>query len=928
MVKAYLRYEWQNSIGVICSRDSNVELDSTGKLAFSGCIEAVGVWNLRQGLQTRSLKTLKSVDRVTRLCISSSEPSICAVGYSDGSVRIWNHEQQVVIQTFQGHKSAVSCLAYNQSGHLLASGSNDTDIVLWDVVAESGMARLTGHVDMVTAVVFWTSSGSGGTGTCDRLISSSKDRFVRIWSVEHQLCLQVITEHKVEVWSLALNSSGNRLITGSSDHFLRLWALTPDSRNGTEETLATFMGGVPRTHSQGSTLALQFVTPKGCNSELLMCLSASKTFEVFHCYNSSDAKRRQKRREKRAMIKKRKKNQDGTDEPNADEQHDEGDQVTLADGKLLQGIHAADELAEQEPHRCGAKAVSFAWCEQTSTILIGLSNNVMESVQVKLPGEEDRSAFSGQCLSIDTPGHRTGIRTVAISHDDSLLMSTSAEAVKIWNTVTGNCIRTLSSGYGLAGFFLAGNDHVLIGTKEGHLELYDLRVVERVEDLCPHLGPIYGMAEAPDHKGFVTCSADKFVRCFELDFLKGTSESVACKEITERATEMPDECLAVAFCPNGKWLAVALLNHNIQLLFADTFKFYLSLYGHRLPVMALDITSDSQMIASGSADKNVKLWSTQFGNCHRSLRAHDDSVMQVKFMPSTHYLASAGRDRELKLWDCDSYELISVLHGHSMEIVAMAMSRDAAFIITAGSDKQMRFWRRGSEQMFISEEREKEMEEQFEQEVTREDLSTPGATQVLAARPSRRTIESVRSTERLMEIIDDALAQVTVTTSTSGKHPCIRVVQYVNTLVASNIYEVLLALPFRHALDLLQFIHQFFTAVESSSIDDASQHSHARVLSSAVILETPCQAALILTYVHHRELASTTRARGLLLDLRRVMRKLLRSEKDRIGLSMAGFAHMQRSLKRTSGSALAGPAEMAGSNGASPAAKKSRKKHM
>lgn len=35
-------------------------------------------------------------------------------------------------------------------------------------------------------------------------------------------------------------------------------------------------------------------------------------------------------------------------------------------------------------------------------------------------------------------------------------------------------------------------------------------------------------------------------------------------------------------------------------------KFYLSLYGHRLPVMTLDVSDDSQLIASGSADKNVR----------------------------------------------------------------------------------------------------------------------------------------------------------------------------------------------------------------------------------------------------------------------------------------------------------------------------------
>eukprot|EP00971_Amphidinium_carterae_P211873 4204527-Amphidinium_carterae.1 len=40
-------------------------------------------------------------------------------------------------------------------------------------------------------------------------------------------------------------------------------------------------------------------------------------------------------------------------------------------------------------------------------------------------------------------------------------------------------VRTMASGYGLCGFFLAGNEHVLVGTKEGCLELYDLRVAEQ-----------------------------------------------------------------------------------------------------------------------------------------------------------------------------------------------------------------------------------------------------------------------------------------------------------------------------------------------------------------------------------------------------------------------------------------------------------------
>ena len=36
------------------------------------------------------------------------------------------------------------------------------------------------------------------------------------------------------------------------------------------------------------------------------------------------------------------------------------------------------------------------------------------------------------------------------------------------------------------------------------------------------------------------------------------------------------------------------------------------------------------MQASGSADKNIKIWGLDFGDCHKSIFAHQDSVMQVR----------------------------------------------------------------------------------------------------------------------------------------------------------------------------------------------------------------------------------------------------------------------------------------------------------
>merc|ERR1711920_855286 len=107
------------------------------------------------------------------------------------------------------------------------------------------------------------------------------------------------------------------------------------------------------------------------------------------------------------------------------------------------------------------------------------------------------------------------------------------------------------------------------------------------------------------------------------------------------------------------------------------------------------------------------------------------------------------------------------------------------------------------------------------------------------------------TTERLMEILDEAKAEATGDAPPlSGQQPCVRVVRYVNTLTAANIYEVLLCLPFSHALILLQFLLQFFKAVSALSAADDAQAGKSQSLSAVATLETPCQAALITAYVH------------------------------------------------------------------------------
>ena len=107
-----------------------------------------------------------------------------------------------------------------------------------------------------------------------------------------------------------------------------------------------------------------------------------------------------------------------------------------------------------------------------------------------------------------------------------------------------------------------------------------------------------------------------------------------------------------------------------------------------------------------------EVWSPIFGHCEKSLRAHDETVTGVAFLPGTHMVVSCGKDRQVKVWDLDRYELVSGFP--TAEVCAgVAAGSDGAFFFVAG-EKGLRKWVRTTEQLFVEEERERELEEKDE----------------------------------------------------------------------------------------------------------------------------------------------------------------------------------------------------------------------
>ena len=109
-------------------------------------------------------------------------------------------------------------------------------------------------------------------------------------------------------------------------------------------------------------------------------------------------------------------------------------------------------------------------------------------------------------------------------------------------------------------------------------------------------------------------------------------------------------------------------------------------------MLSLDVSSDNTLLVSGSADKNLRIWGMDFGNCHRYLFAHDSAIMVVKFVQETHYIFSGSRDKTIKYWDGDTYELIMVFEQNTGEIWDLVVSSLGDFLISSSNDKSLKKW--------------------------------------------------------------------------------------------------------------------------------------------------------------------------------------------------------------------------------------------
>lgn len=628
--------------------------------------------------------------------------------YADGSIRIWSKKTGKVDLVFNGHKNSVTALAFDASGTRLASAARDNDIVIWDLVSEMGLYRLHGHSNAVSGLAFTENSLA--------LVSVSKDTLVKVWDLATQHCVETNVLHHAEITSLVVDQNGKRMFTMGTDNKLRIFSIT-------EAQVAVKMGLEGDNENTGEILTLletihrsssERVIHSTASKRYLAVVGADKSFELWKILYEEEHAR-------------------------------------------LAGKKNQSWLKPIRYTRLPNKARSLEFCpgwkiKQTETVkfLAGFMDNQMGEMIVPLEKTSDIT-FT---VALDSMGHRTECKKIAFDHDSVLFATTGKQEVKVWNSQSGKLVRSIEIDDPTCLVFIPNGNSLAIGDDKGGMHLADLITGELVDSIKAHEGPIRVLTLRPDSKGLMSGGVDRNVKVWEFKASKASPIGKKLKMI--KSLQMNDEIVVLKYSPDLRYIAVATMDMTIKVFFEDTLRFYLSLYGHKLPVTGVDISADSKLLISCSADKNIKVWSLEFGECRKSIYGHQDVITGISFVAGTRQFITCSKDKTIKYWDVEKYQELQKLTGHQGEIWDMALSKDGGAIATVSRDRSIRVWRQGEEMLFPEEEKELELENQFEKALIEENPYEHEENHAETGKASTRTVASMKAGERIVECIEAA----------------------------------------------------------------------------------------------------------------------------------------------------------------------------
>ncbi|KAJ3200296.1 Notchless protein 1 [Entophlyctis luteolus] len=169
---------------------------------------------------TRCSSSLNGHTEAVLIVCFSPDGSMLATGSGDTTIRIWDLNTETPKFTLQGHTNWVQMLAWSPDAKMLASGSMDKTVRLWDPKTGKALGdALKSHSQLITGISW---EPMHRNAQCSRFATSSKDSSIKVWNALTRQVLFTMTSHTAPATCVKWGGAGF-IYSASRDKTVRVW---------------------------------------------------------------------------------------------------------------------------------------------------------------------------------------------------------------------------------------------------------------------------------------------------------------------------------------------------------------------------------------------------------------------------------------------------------------------------------------------------------------------------------------------------------------------------------------------------------------------------------------------------------------------------------------------------------------------------------
>ncbi|XP_008315030.1 pleiotropic regulator 1 [Cynoglossus semilaevis] len=149
---------------------------------------------------------------------------------------------------------------------------------------------------------------------------------------------------------------------------------------------------------------------------------------------------------------------------------------------------------------------------------------------------------------------------------------------------------------------------------------------------------------------------------------------------------------SIAVEPGNQWFVTGSADRTIKIWDLASGKLKLSLTGHISTVRGVAVSNRSPYLFSCGEDKQVKCWDLEYNKVIRHYHGHLSAVYDLDLHPTIDVLVTCSRDASARVWDIRTKANVHTLTGHTNTVATVKCQESEPQIITGSHDSTIRLW--------------------------------------------------------------------------------------------------------------------------------------------------------------------------------------------------------------------------------------------